>query len=94
MAHSVSASLWRWVLGVIYLVALAMLLIGTFGLFGQERDPLAGVFLIPLAVPWVLGFNVLSEYLLPWATALAPLLNLLILAAVCRYLQSGRVRKI
>ncbi len=29
----------------LYLVALALLLIGTFGLFGQEQDPLSGIFL-------------------------------------------------
>jgi len=33
-----------WIVGVLYLMALALTLIGTFGLFGQERDPLAGVF--------------------------------------------------
>jgi len=36
-----------------------LLLIGTFGLFGQEKDPLSAVFLIPLGLPWfiwVVGF--------------------------------------
>jgi len=36
----------------LYLIALALLLVGTLGLFGAERDPLSGVFLVPLGVPW------------------------------------------
>ena len=40
----------RWIVrivGIPYLAALVLLLIGTFGLFGEERDSLAGVFLMP-----------------------------------------------
>ncbi len=37
--------------GLLWLLAIAILLIGQFGLFGQERDPLAGVFLVPLGCP-------------------------------------------
>ena len=68
-------------------MALALLLIGTFGLFGQERDPLAGVFLIPLGLPWVLWTDGLSDGLKPWLATLSPLLNIVILAAVCRLLR-------
>ncbi len=39
---------------VLYVSALALLAIGTFGWFGQERDPLSGVGLIPLGLPWTL----------------------------------------
>ena len=45
----------RWlliVLALLYVAALGLWLVGTFGLFGQERDPLAGVFLVPLGWPW------------------------------------------
>ena len=69
---------------VLYLVALALLLIGTFGLFGQEQDPLAGVFLMPLGLPWVLWLDGLPEALLPWLAVLAPLFNLVLLSALCR----------
>ena len=31
---------------------MALLLIGIFGWFGQEKDPLSGVFLLPLGLPW------------------------------------------
>ena len=41
---------------VLYVVALFLLAVGTFGWFGQEQDPLSGVFLMPLGLPWnILG---------------------------------------
>ncbi len=88
-----SATVCKWVIrifGVLYLLALALLLIGTFGLFGQERDPLAGVFLMPLGLPWVLWLNGLPEPVLPWLGALAPVLNLALLTALCRVLARDR----
>ncbi len=74
----------------LYLVALALLLIGTFGLFGQERDPLAGVFLMPLGLPWSLWLDELPESVLPFAAALVPLVNLTILGIICRHLAVRR----
>jgi hypothetical protein len=68
---------------------LALLLIGTFGLFGQERDPLAGVFLMPLGLPWVLWLDGFPEVVLPWLAGMAPLLNLAILTFLCRRLAGG-----
>ncbi len=78
------------IVGVLYLFALALLLIGTFGLFGQERDPLAGVFLMPLGLPWVLWLDGFPEALLPWLAAFAPVLNLAILTLLCRFLHGGK----
>jgi hypothetical protein len=81
------ATVCKWairIVGAVYLVALALLLIGTFGLFGQEQDPLSGVFLIPLGLPWVFWLDGVSEGLKPWLAILAPALNLLILSALCR----------
>ncbi|WP_082181786.1 hypothetical protein [Aestuariivita boseongensis] len=66
-----------------------MLLIGTYGLFGQEQDPLSGVFLLPLGLPWVLLLDGLPEPLLPWSAILAPLLNLAILILLCRRFARG-----
>ena len=86
-------SLCRWVVRiawVLYLVALALLLIGTFGLFGQERDPLAGVFLIPLGLPWVIWLDDLPDPVLPWLAALAPLVNLILLNVLCRLVTRHR----
>lgn len=71
--------------GVLYLLALGLLAIGTFGLFGQEPDPLAGVFVVPLGLPWNRLAMGAPEALLPWIGALAPLVNLGILAALCRW---------
>ncbi|MBS7671168.1 hypothetical protein [Croceicoccus gelatinilyticus] len=36
----------------LYGFALLLFLIGTFGWFGQEKDPLSVVFLMPLGLPW------------------------------------------
>lgn len=37
---------------VLYVLAVFLLLVGTYGWFGQEQDPLSGVFLLPLGLPW------------------------------------------
>ena len=74
-------------------MALALLLIGTFGLFGQERDPLAGVFLLPLGLPWVVWLDGLPDRILPWLAALAPLLNLSILTLLCRFFRGGKAHE-
>lgn len=54
---------------VLYIVALLFLLIGTFGLFGAERDPLSGIFLLPLGLPWNRFLGGASEALLLWLAA-------------------------
>ncbi len=41
-----------WIFAVLYAVAFALFVIGRFGLFGSPSGPLAGVFLIPLGLPW------------------------------------------
>lgn len=40
------------IVGLLYIFALGLWAIGTYGLFGQAQDPLSGVFLIPLGLPW------------------------------------------
>ena len=83
----------RWALRILLglsLVALALLAIGLFGLFGQERDPLAGVFLMPLGLPWVLWLDGVGAALTPWLAALAPALNLALLVAACRLLPRAK----
>lgn len=71
----------RWVFFVfvgLYAAALALFAIGTYGWFGQEQDPLSGVFLIPLGLPW----NFVADWFgLAGATSaiLAPLVNAAIL---------------
>ncbi|EDL47745.1 hypothetical protein [Erythrobacter sp. SD-21] len=59
---------------VLYALALSLLAIGSFGWFGQERDPLSGVFLMPLGLPW----NLLGDRLGlggPLLAILAPAIN-------------------
>jgi hypothetical protein len=65
--------------------ALAIYGIGALGLFGQSPDPLAGVYLILLGLPWNRAVDVAPEPLWPWLAAAAPLLNLLLLAGLCRF---------
>ncbi len=74
-----------WGFSVLYLIALALLAVGTHGFFGQEKDPLAGVFLVPLGLPWNLWMDGLPEPLLPLGAILSPLINLAILVLACRY---------
>lgn len=73
-----------------YLLALFGWMAGSFGWFGQERDPLSGIFLIPLGLPWNRMVDWLPEPLWPWAGALAPVINLIILGLLCRLAQRKR----
>ena len=63
---------------VLYGIALLLMAIGTFGWFGQEKDPLSGVFLLPLGLPW----NILADRIglgVPILAILAPATNAAIL---------------
>lgn len=80
------------IFGMLYVFALAILVIGTFGLFGQDRDPLSGVFLIPLGLPWNRLVDVFPQPLWPWLAAGAPLINLIILAILSRVFARRRGR--
>ena len=63
---------------VLYGIALLLMAIGTFGWFGQEKDPLSGVFLLPLGLPW----NILADRIglgVPILAILAPAINAAIL---------------
>ncbi|SHF93090.1 hypothetical protein SAMN05444339_1237 [Loktanella atrilutea] len=76
----------RWLLrllAMVFVLALILFAIGRLGLFGAHRDPLSAVFLIPLGLPWVLLSDRLPDPLWPIAAALAPLLNLALLARLC-----------
>jgi hypothetical protein len=75
-------------LTIAYFLALAIGLIGTFGWFGQERDPRSWVFVILLGQPWVFWIGHVPEPIGPWLAALCPLLNLFLIAALCRALSA------
>lgn len=68
----------------LYLGALALFAVGTFGLRGAPRDPLSGIFLIPLGLPWTHLVDLFPEPLWPWVVVAAPALNLLMLRLVCK----------
>lgn len=77
----------RWavlVFAVAYAIALMLFLVGTFGLFGQDADPLSGVFLLPLGLPWNQFLGFFEGTARAVAAALAPLVNILILSLLCR----------
>ena len=71
------------IFGVAWLAALALLVIGTFGWVGQEKDPLSGIFLVPLGFPWNQFLSGLPETFKPLGAALAPGLNLLLMWLIC-----------
>lgn len=78
------------VFGILYALALALFLIGLFGLFGQERDPLSAVFLLPLGLPWNLLAGGMPGPLAAWGIAFAPWLNIALLWLIYRYAAARR----
>jgi hypothetical protein len=76
--------------GGLYALALALFAVGTLGLFGQPAGPLAAVFLIPLGLPWIYMVDVLPDTVRPWAAALAPLVNWLLIGLVCAAARTRR----
>lgn len=67
-----------WIFMGLCAIALLLLLIGTFGWFGQEKDPISAVFLLPLGLPW----NMVADRIGLSGTAslvLAPAINAAIL---------------
>jgi hypothetical protein len=70
---------------VLYAAAFVLFLIGTFGWFGSPQGPLAGIFLIPLGLPWNRFLGGLPPAVSPAAAAAAPALNLLLLWTLCRW---------
>jgi len=60
-------------------------LIGTYGRFGSSQGPLAGVFLMPLGLPWNLWLDGLPSAIRPTAAVAAPALNLLLLWGLWRW---------
>lgn len=87
MCHSV---IWGFV--TLYGCALAIFLIGNFGLFGTQADPLAGVYLVITGQPWNQLVDFLPEALWPWAASAAPLLTVALLVSICRCLGSSSGR--
>ncbi|MDK3074295.1 hypothetical protein QO034_14380 [Sedimentitalea sp. JM2-8] len=74
-----------WGLIGLYVIALFLWAVGTFGWFGQERDPLSAVFLVTLGLPWIRFIDAAPAAALPWLAALSPVLNIVIVGRLARY---------
>ena len=69
----------------LYVLALALFLVGRYGWFGQEQDPLSGIFLLPLGLPWNLFLlSGASDAALLFVGVFSPLINLILIVAICR----------
>lgn len=74
------------ILGLAYLVAVVIHVVGTFGWLSLDWDPLSVVVLIILGLPWILfplGALIDQAYW-PAVAAAAPLFNLAIVRLICR----------
>ena len=78
---------------ILYLLAIGLFIVGTFGLFGSPSGPLAGIYLVPLGLPWNQMLFVFPEPLWPWLGARAPALNLLIFVFICHWIASRQAAK-
>lgn len=76
-----------WCFAALYVLALLLFIAGTFGLLGSPSGPLAGIFLIPLGMPWLLLIDRESATGASWLVAvLAPAVTLILLFIWQRYL--------
>jgi hypothetical protein len=74
---------------ILYLLAIIIWAIGTFGWFGANKDPLSGAFLIILGQPWARWVDLLPDSLWPIGGIFAPAINASIIYAVCRLVGRG-----
>jgi hypothetical protein len=81
----------KWVFAAAYVVALFLFALGTWGWFGADRDPLAGVFVILLGLPWNLFIDSFPDGSPAVLAALAPALNLAILFSICSAMRRRRL---
>ncbi len=76
---------------VLYALAVLALMAGTFGLFRAEPDPISGVFLLPLGVPWNWIIDAFPEPAWPWLAVAAPIVNIILVWLICnRSSRAGR----
>jgi hypothetical protein len=72
-----------WLFLAAYAAAAGLGAIGYFGLLGAQKDALSVVYLMLLGMPWIRLADAVPEPLALAALALAPLVNWLILRAIC-----------
>ena len=75
---------------LLYAIALGLWAIGNWGLFGSERGPLAGVFLVPLGWPWNRLLDSAGDSWRLMLGILSPAVNLLLLLVLCRWRRERR----
>ena len=76
----------KWAFGIfaaLYALALFSLFLGITGWLGQERDPLAAVFLVPLGFPWNVALDKIGLGG-PVTLALSPAITAAILVVLWR----------
>ena len=81
----------KWVFAAAYVAALFLFALGTWGWFGADRDPLSGVFVILLGLPWNLFIDSFPDGSPAFLAALAPALNLAILFSICSAIRRRRL---
>lgn len=77
----------KFVIGLLfffYLIALGIFAVLKWGLFGVTTDPLAGLFLAPMGLPWNVLVDVESLNLRILIGVLSPMINLAIVYLLCR----------
>lgn len=72
-------------LAVAYGGALAIFVVGTFGFFRAEPDPLSGIFLVALGWPWNRLIDLFPAAVWPALAVTAPAINLGLIAAICQW---------
>jgi hypothetical protein len=83
----------KWSFAAAYTLALFLLAVDTWGWLSDDRDPLSGLFLIPLGMPWTLFIGPVGKFdpfggVSPAVLAmLAPAINLAILFSICSTLR-------
>jgi hypothetical protein len=85
------SQLFKWLIRIwigLYLVALFLFAVGQFGLLGSEQTPLAGIFIVPLGLPWIRFVDAFPELLWPWLAAGTPIINIMLLYGLYRYFRS------
>lgn len=80
----------RIVFALVYLAAVALLFLASFGWIGTGGDPQAGVFLMVLGVPWsLIPYALADGRTFAAVNIVAPLINYAILTWLCRRSPQG-----
>ena len=81
-----------WLFATLYVLAIALFAISAFGWFGQERDALGAVFLLPLGLPWYLLADRIGMAS-PAVVIAAPLVNLAILYSLWKWRSNAAAKR-